>query len=308
MMKNPYFPIPVRVEKIRFETEDKLIKTFDLVFIDKKDEDEFVYYPGQFAELSILGKGESPIGIASSPTEKGFLRFTVMKVGVVTTALHNFDQGATMGVRGPLGNWYPIEEMKGKNVVIIGGGFAFTTLRSLLIYMLHEKHRKEYGDIICIYGARTPGLLCYRDELEQWEKRKDMSLYQCIDWKFGAEGPIEAAAVDGWEPINLKEPAKTKLKPGIKKFTAFVPQLVSAVKPNAKDTYAIVCGPPIMIKFTIPVLTELGFPPERIINSLENRMKCGFGKCGRCNIGPKYVCKDGPVFSLKELEQLPKEY
>lgn len=307
-MKNPYLPIPVKVDKIRFETEDKLIKTFDLAFVNKKDEEEFVYHPGQFAELSILGKGESPIGIASSPTEKGFLRFTVMKVGVVTTALHNFDEGATMGIRGPLGNWYPIEEMKGKNVVIIGGGFAFTTLRSLLIYMLNEKHRKLYGDIICIYGARTPGLLCYRDELEQWEKRNDMSLYECIDWKFGPQGPIEEAAAEGWEPINLKEPGKTKIKPGAKKFTAFVPQLVSAVKPGAKDAYAIVCGPPIMIKFTIPVLTELGFPPERIINSLENRMKCGFGKCGRCNIGPKYVCKDGPVFSLKELEQLPKEY
>lgn len=308
MIKNSYIPIPVKVDKIRFETEDKLIKTFDLVFMDKEEEKAFRYYPGQFAELSILGKGESPIGIASSPTESGFLRFTVMKVGVVTTALHNFDEGAIMGVRGPLGNWYPIEEMKGKNVVIVGGGFAFTTLRSLLIYMLDKKNRKNYGEITCIYGARTPGLLCYRDELKEWEKRKDMSLYQCIDWKFGAEGPIEEAAVKGWEPINLKEPSKTKIKKDIKKFTAFVPQLVSAVKPDAKDAYAIVCGPPIMIKFTIPVLTELGFPPERIINSLENRMKCGIGKCGRCNIGPKYVCKDGPVFSLKELEKLPKEY
>ncbi|TET77342.1 MAG: heterodisulfide reductase subunit F, partial [Candidatus Cloacimonadota bacterium] len=185
MMQNPYIPIPVKVDKIRFETDDRLIKTFDLVFFDKEDEKEFKYFPGQFAELSILGKGESPIGIASSPTETGFLRFTVMKVGVVTTALHNFDEGVTMGIRGPLGNWYPIEEMKGKNVVIIGGGFAFTTLRSLLVYMLNEKNRKDYGNIICIYGARTPGLLCYRDELKEWEKRKDMSLYQCIDWKFG---------------------------------------------------------------------------------------------------------------------------
>lgn len=307
-MKNPYIPIPVKVDKIRFETDDRLIKTFDLVFFDKEDEKEFKYFPGQFAELSILGKGESPIGIASSPTETGFLRFTVMKVGVVTTALHNFDEGVTMGIRGPLGNWYPIEEMKGKDVVIIGGGFAFTTLRSLLVYMLNEKNRKNYGNIICIYGARTPGLLCYRDELKEWEKRKDMSLYQCIDWKFGPKGPVEEPASEGWEPINLKEPSMTKIKPGVKKFTAFVPQLVSAVKPAAKDAYAIVCGPPIMIKFTIPVLTELGFPPERIFNSLENRMKCGIGKCGRCNIGPKYVCKDGPVFSLKELEKLPKEY
>jgi sulfhydrogenase subunit gamma (sulfur reductase) len=307
-MKNPYYPIPVKIDKIRFETEDKLIKTFDLVFLEEKDDKEFTYYPGQFAELSILGKGESPIGIASSPTEKGFLRFTVMKVGVVTRALHNFDEGALMGIRGPLGNWYPIKDMRGSNVVIIGGGFAFTTLRSLLIYMLDEKHRKDYGNITCIYGARTPGLLCYRDELKEWEKRKDMSLYQCIDWKFGSEGPIQKEAAEGWEPVNLKEPGKTKIEKGKNRFTAFVPQMVQAAKPESKDTYAIVCGPPIMIKFTIPVLAELGFPPEKIYNSLEMRMKCGIGKCGRCNIGPKYVCKDGPVFSLRELQELPGEY
>jgi len=307
-MKNPYIPIPIKIDKVRFETDDRLIKTFDLVFPNKEDEKEFNYYPGQFAELSILGKGESPIGIASSPTEAGFLRFTVMKVGVVTKALHNLEKSALMGVRGPFGNWYPIDEMKGKNVVIIGGGFAFTTLRSLLIYMLDDKNRKAYGDITCIYGARNPGLLCYRDELEQWKKRKDVSLYQCIDWTFGSKGPIEEAAEDGWMPINMKEPGKTIIKQDVKKFTAFVPQLVSAIKPESKNAYAIVCGPPIMIKFTIPVLTELGFPPDRIYNSLEMRMKCGIGKCGRCNIGRKYVCKDGPVFSLKELESLPKEY
>jgi NAD(P)H-flavin reductase len=306
MMRNPYIPIPVKVSKIRFETEDKLIKTFDLVFCDKKDEEDFKYWPGQFAQLSILGKGESPIGIASSPTESGFLRFTVMKVGVVTTALHNLEEGALMGVRGPLGNWYPIEEMKGKNVVIIGGGFAFTTLRSLLIYIL--ENRKDYGNVICIYGARTPGLLCYKDELDEWAKRDDMELYRCIDWKFGPQGPIEEEASPGWVPVNLKEPSKTEIPKGVTKFTAFVPQLVEAVKPSSKDAYAIVCGPPIMIKFTIPVLERLGFLAERIINSLEMRMKCGIGKCGRCNIGPKYVCKDGPVFTLEELQKLPNEY
>lgn len=304
--KNPYVPIPVTIDKTVIETEDRLIKTFDLVFRDKGDEKRFKYMPGQFAELSILGKGESPIGIASSPTEKGFLRFTVMKVGLVTIALHELEEGSIMGVRGPMGNWYPVEEMKGQNVVIIGGGFAFTTLRSLLIYLLN--HRKDYKDIICIYGARNPGLLCYRDELDEWAKRDDMRLYLGIDWKFGPEGPIEEPAAEGWEPVNLKDPTQTKLEKGKYKFTAFVPQLVQAVKPVAKDAYAIVCGPPIMIKFTIPVLTELGFLPERIVNSLEMRMKCGIGKCGRCNIGNKYVCKDGPVFTYKELQNLPKEY
>ena len=303
---NPYIPIPVTIEKAVIETDDRLIKTFDLVFRDKGDEERFTYFPGQFAELSILGKGESPIGIASSPTEKGFLRFTVMKVGLVTTALHELEEGSIMGVRGPLGNWYPVEEMRGKNVVIVGGGFAFTTLRSLLVYMLDQ--RDQYGKITCIYGARNPGLLCYRGELDEWAKRDDLGLYLAIDWKFGPDGPIEEPAEEGWTPVNLKDPAQTTLDPSVHKFTAFVPQLVQAVKPQAEDAFAIVCGPPIMIKFTIPVLLDLGFPPERIVNSLEMRMKCGIGKCGRCNIGSKYVCKDGPVFTYKELQNLPKEY
>jgi len=304
--QNPYIPIPVTIESAVIETDDRLIKTFDLVFRDKGDEERFTYLPGQFAELSILGKGESPIGIASSPTERGFLRFTVMKVGLVTTALHDLEEGSIMGVRGPLGNWYPVEEMRGKNVVIVGGGFAFTTLRSLLVYMLDQ--RDQYGEITCIYGARNPGLLCYRGELDEWAKRDDLGLYLAIDWKFGPEGPIEGPSEEGWAPVNLKDPSQTTLDPSVHKFTAFVPQLVQAVKPRAKDAFAIVCGPPIMIKFTIPVLLDLGFPPERIVNSLEMRMKCGIGKCGRCNIGSKYVCKDGPVFTYKELQNLPKEY
>ena len=304
--QNPYIPIPVVIDKAVIETDDRLIKTFDLVFRDRGDEERFSYLPGQFAELSILGKGESPIGIASSPTEKGFLRFTVMKVGLVTTTLHELEEGAIMGVRGPLGNWYPVEEMRGKNVVIVGGGFAFTTLRSLLVYMLDQ--RDQYGSITCIYGARNPGLLCYRGELEEWAKRDDLGLYLAVDWKFGPDGPIEEPATEGWVPVNLKDPAQTVLDPAVHKFTAFVPQLVQAVKPAAQDSFAIVCGPPIMIKFTIPVLLELGFPPERIVNSLEMRMKCGIGKCGRCNIGSKYVCKDGPVFTYAQLQNLPKEY
>jgi NAD(P)H-flavin reductase len=304
--ENPYMPLPVVIKSARLETDDRLIKTFDLVFKDKGDEERFTYMPGQFAELSILGKGESPIGIASSPTEKGFLRFTVMKVGLVTTALHELEEGAIMGVRGPLGNWYPVEEMKGKNVVVIGGGFAFTTLRSLIVYILGN--RKDYGELVCIYGARKPGLLCYRSELYDWAKRDDIKLYLGIDWKFGPQGPIDAPAEEGWEPVNLKDPSSTEFRKDVHRFTAFVPQLVQAVRPASRDAFAIVCGPPIMIKFTIPVLVELGFPPERIVNSLEMRMKCGIGKCGRCNIGSKYVCKDGPVFTCKELQNLPKEY
>jgi len=284
-MQNPYIPMPVEVTKIVTEVETNDIKTFRLTFVNKEDEENFKYLPGQFAELSILGKGESPIGIASSPTQPGYIEFTVQRAGslvtgLVTTALHDLDVGARMGVRGPLGNSWPIEFLEGKNVVVVGGGFAFTTLRSLIHYMLHEDNRSRFGDISVVYGARTPGLLCYKEELAAWEKRKDIKMHVTVDkgdanWK-GREG--------------------------------FVPTVCKEVGPSPENAVTVICGPPIMIRFTLPVFFELGFAKENILTSLEMRMKCGIGKCGRCNVGHKYVCKDGPVFSFEELDRLPRDF
>ncbi|WP_027718512.1 FAD/NAD(P)-binding protein [Desulfovirgula thermocuniculi] len=279
-MKNPYLPLPMRLVKHFVETEDNLIHTFTLEFLKEEDEKSFRYLPGQFAEVCVFGVGEAPFGIASSPTEPGHLKFSVARVGVVTTALHQLPEGTILGVRGPLGNSYPIEEFKGKNVVIIGGGFAFTTLRSLVTYILHPQNRGDFGKVTVIYGARNPGLLLYKEELAAWEKRTDIELVTTID-----------RPVEGWSGR-----------------VGFVPAVTKEVAPSAENAYAVVCGPPIMIKFTLPVLEELGFPPERIIMSLENRMKCGIGMCGRCNVGNKYVCKDGPVFTRAQLNQLPNEY
>ena len=186
-----------------------------------------------------------------------------------------------MGIRGPLGNWYPLEEMEGKNVVIIGGGFAFTTLRSSIVYMLDPVNRNRFKDITVMYGARTPGMLLYKEELAAWENRDDINMHITVD---GTDDP-------DWK-YNV----------------GFVPTITEKKIPNAEDAYALVCGPPIMIKFTQPVLEKLGFPPERIIMTLEIRMKCGIGMCGRCNIGPEFVCKDGPVFTLAQLNTLPREY
>ena len=279
-MQNPYIPIPVEVVKIVTEVDTKDIKTFRFAFLKKEDEAAFGYLPGQFAELSIFGKGESPIGIASSPTQPGYLEFTVQKAGVVTSALHEMEVGTVMGIRGPLGNSWPIDFLAGKNIVIVGGGFAFTTLRSLINYMLDERNRSRFGKITVIYGARTPGLLIYKDELAEWAKRDDLALHVTVDkgdetWK-GREG--------------------------------FVPTVCKEVAPSSENAVTVICGPPIMIRFTLPVFFELGFSKENIITSLEMRMKCGIGKCGRCNVGEKYVCKDGPVFSLAELDKLTKEY
>lgn len=279
-MNNPYLPLQARIDKVIMETEDRNIKSFELSFLNKKDEENFQFVPGPFAELSIPGKGEAPFGIASSPTEKGMLKFSINRTGLFTEAIHNLEEGEIIGVRGPLGNHYPVEAFENKNVVIVSGGFAFTTLRSLTKYMIHDDNRSKYKNITVIYGARSPGLLLYKDELREWEKRDDIDLHVTVD-----------AGDDDW-----------------KGKVGFVPAITKEVAPSAEDTYVIVCGPPIMIKFTIPVLQELGFPPERIILSLEMRMKCGIGMCGRCNIGSEYVCKDGPVFTLAQLSQMPDEY
>jgi len=282
---NPYIPMPVEIIKIIDEVETHDIKSFRLKFLNKEDEAKFNYLPGQFSELSIYGKGESPIGIASSPTDAGYVEFTVQRAGaiqpgLVTAALHEMDEGAKIGLRGPLGNSWPIEFLEKKNIVVVGGGFAFTTLRSLINYMLHKDNRSRFGEITVIYGARTPGLLLYKDELAAWEKRDDIKTIITVDkgdetWK-GREG--------------------------------FVPAVCKDVAPSPKNAVAVICGPPVMIKFTLPVFFDLGFSKENILTSLEMRMKCGIGKCGRCNVGAKYVCSDGSVFSLAELDELPRDF
>ncbi len=279
-MLNPYLPIPVTIDKIITEVETKDIKTFRLKFLNREDEQNFRYLPGQFAELSLFGKGESPIGIASSPTQPGYLEFTVQKAGVVTSALHDLEEGAQIGVRGPLGNYWPLDYLAGKNTVIVGGGFAFTTLRALINYMLHEENRSRFGKITVVYGARMPGLLLYKEELAAWEKSGDIDLNVTVD----------------------KGDADWKGKVG------FVPAVCKEISPSAENTVAVICGPPIMVRFTLPLFFELGFSKDDIYTSLEMRMKCGIGKCGRCNVGSKYICKDGPVFSLAELDKLTPEY
>jgi sulfhydrogenase subunit gamma (sulfur reductase) len=281
-MKNPYIPYPVTIDEIVIENDAKDLKTFKLVFDSKEDQAAFAekHEPGQFGILSIPGQGEAPIGIASSPTEEGYLLFTVKKMGTVTTHLHNAEPGMKMGVRGPLGNSFPLDKLEGSNVVIVGGGFAFTTLRATIQYMLKPENRSKFKDITAIYGARSPGELLYKDQLKKWEDSNDINMNVTVDkgdetWK-GREG--------------------------------FVPTVTKEVAPSAENAYVLVCGPPIMIRFTIPVLRELGFSDEQIILSLEMRMKCGVGKCGRCNIGKSYVCTEGPIFSYAELGEMPDEY
>ena len=281
-MNNPYLPIPVTIKKITIENEARDIKTFDLVFNVKKDTEKFKYTCGQFAEMSMLGIGEAPIGIASSPMDEELVQFTVKKytTGVVTSALHNLCPGDIIGIRGPYGNGFPMKDFEGSNLVIVGGGFALTTLRSLTRYILHEKNRDRFKDITILYGARSPGELIYKSELKQWEERGDINVQLTVD-----------KGDENW-----------------KGRVGLVPNVLREVAPRSENGIVLVCGPLIMVKYTMLPILDLGFKPEKIFFSLEMRMKCGIGKCGRCNIGHKYVCKDGPVFTYKELQGLPQEY
>lgn len=269
-------PAPATLTKVVVETAAADLKSF---YLKLDDGQRWEYLPGQFAELSLWGFGEAPIGIASSPTEGDELMFTVFNTGGrVTRALHRLTPGAKIGLRGPLGNSWPLDEMRGKNVAVIGGGFAFTTQRSLVKYIL--AHRSDFGDLVVVYGARSPGALLYKSELAEWAKSPDLTLHLTVD--------------KGDETWTGRE--------------GFVPTVVEEEKLKPDNALALICGPPIMIKFTLPVMEKLGWKPEQIYTSLEMRMKCGVGMCGRCNIGPRYVCVDGPVFSFAELAELPQEY
>ena len=275
MKENPYQPNLATVKEIRQEVGgQRPIKTFKLEFQDKELQNNFSYLPGQCAMVSLLGQGECFFAISSSPTKKGFIEVSVMKLGKVTTALHELDPGDVVGVRGPYGNHFDVNGWKGNNIVFIGGGIGQAPLRSLINYVVDK--RDAYGKLDVIYGARTSKDISYKEEFAALEKRSDVNVHLSID-----------VAEDGWE-----------------KYVGFVPNNLLEVKPSPKNSIAITCGPPIMIKFVIQNLEKLGFTEDQIFTTLEMRMKCGIGKCGRCNIGNLYVCKDGPVFSYKQLKEI----
>jgi sulfhydrogenase subunit gamma (sulfur reductase) len=267
---NVYVPHIAVIEKIIEETPN--VRTFHFNFKDKKLAKEFRFESGQFGQYSVFGLGEATFCISSSPTRPDHLEFAVQRVGRVTNALHRLGVGAEIGFRGPYGNSFPLDSLKGKNLVFVGGGIGLAPLRSLIWNVIDN--RDKYKKIDIIYGARTPADLCFRYDLEAWEKDKTINMVATIDRE-----------AEGWTG-----------KVGL------VPNVLTEVAPSAKDAVAIVCGPPIMIRFTFPALEKLGFTPAQMITTLEKRMKCGIGKCGRCNIGDVYVCRDGPVFSYEQIK------
>lgn len=276
--ENIYMPYLMRIESITEETP--FVKTFKLKFVNEEHAKAFTFRTGQFGEYSVMGEGECTFCIASSPTRQGYIECTFRMAGKVTTALNSRDVGDIIGFRGPYGNIFPIDEWKGKNLLFIAGGIALPPMRSVIWNCLDL--RENYKDITILYGARSVADLVYKNELHEWEDRPDVNIVTTVDP--GGESP-------DW---------KGKI--------GFVPTILDQIAPKSENTIAIVCGPPVMIKFTMPVLEKLGFKDEQIYTTLENRMKCGFGKCGRCNVGKVFVCKDGPVFTLKQLKELPDEY
>lgn len=275
---NIYKPELMEVVDIIDETVDT--KTFRLQFKDKEFAKSFEFKAGQFGEYSVFGEGESTFCIASAPTRKDYIECSFKQVGKVTSALRRISIGDTIGFRGPYGNHFPIEEMKGKNIVFIAGGIGLAPVRCIIWNVLDL--RDQFKDVTIVYGARSVGDLVYKRELEEWKERKDIKTVVTVD--------------PGGEDAEWKGEV------------GFVPAIVEKAAPKAENSIAIICGPPVMIKFTLPVLNKLGFKDENIVTTLENRMKCGLGKCGRCNVGNVYVCKDGPVFTYEQMKKLPAEY
>lgn len=277
-MENLYLPNLVTIEDIYEETPD--VRSFKLVFRDEKTRDSFDFKAGQFGLYSAFGLGESTFCIASPPTRKGYFQCTFRKTGRVTSGLLDLSVGDTMGFRGPYGNHFPIDEWKGKNIVFVAGGIGLPPVRSVIWNCLDK--REEFGDITVVYGARTVSDLVYKNELKHWQERPDMTLITAVDP--GGQTPDWTGKV------------------------GFVPTVLAEAAPKAENTVAVTCGPPIMIKFVLNALNKLGFRDEDVYTTLENKMKCGVGKCGRCNVGDVYICKEGPVYSAAEIKRMYNDF
>jgi len=264
---NPFTPEPARIVRTYHLTAD--VKFFQVRFVDMDRALSFKYKPGQFAMVSILGVGEAPFCISSTPSRPGLLEFCIRKVGTVTSALFGLKENSLIGLRGPYGNGFPVERMTGKDILIVEGGMGVAPLRSVLLYSLDN--RDQFGRVSVLYGAKRPSEMIFHEEYFALKTRSDLECYLTID----------ADDTGQWtENIGVV----TTLFPHLKKV-------------DPENTYALVCGPPVMYRFVIKELIKLNIPKSQILMTLERRMKCGVGKCGHCAIDYIYTCLDGPVFT-----------
>ena len=274
-INEPLIPMVCEIVAIRQDTPD--VKTFRVLTPDGKK--PFIHKPGQCAMLSMPGVGEALFSITSSPTNTEYVEFSIKKCGCVTEWMHGVEVGQQVTVRGPYGNGFPVEtEFKGKDMLFIAGGIGLAPVRSVINYV--RDNRANYGKVDIVYGSRSKeDLVHYEEIINEWMADPSINVHLTIDRE-----------QEGWDG-----------------HVGFVPTYVKELGFEPNKT-AVLCGPPIMIKFTLQGLGELGFNKEQVFTTLELRMKCGIGKCGRCNVGSKYVCKDGPVFRMDQLDALPDEY
>jgi NAD(P)H-flavin reductase len=275
MNNETLIPYLGEVTDIRIDTPD--VKTFRVLTPDGVK--PFEHMPGQCAMLSIPGVGEAMFSITSSPTNRDYMEFSIKKCGCLTEWLHAMDIGQQITIRGPYGKPFPVEtELKGKDLLFIAGGIGLAPLRSVINYV--RDNRENYGSVQIVYGARSKDdLVDYNEIISEWMADDGVEVNLTIDRE-----------QEGWDG-----------------HVGFIPNFVKELNPDLKKT-VLMCGPPVMIKFTLQGLMELGFEKTQVYTTMELKMKCGVGKCGRCNIGDKYVCKDGPVFRFDELDELPDEY
>jgi NAD(P)H-flavin reductase len=274
---NPMLPYLGKLVEVRDMASD--IKFYRVELINGGSEAFADYKPGQFAFLSAFGVGEAPFGIANIPNGNRSLDFAVNRLGAVTTEMHELDVGDIVGVRGPMGNWFPMEEFKGKNLIVLGGGIGGAPLRPVIQHVL--KNRDDYGHLTILWAARHPSLLVFTDEYDTWRATPDTELHLTVD-----------------EPDTLWD-----------HNVGLITDLLERVAPSPENAVSITCGPPIMIHFANKMLVEkFAFGPEQNYVTLEARMHCGIGKCGRCNLGDKLTCVDGPVFSMAEAGELLESF
>lgn len=273
-------PFEARVEAVRRENADTL--TFTLSLKRGRGRPAYSYLPGQFNMVGLMGYEEAPLSLASGPSantstpnQRDYIEHTVKMVGRLTGALRNLQAGDLVGLRGPYGVPWPLEELRGKNLLAVAGGIGLAPIRSLLLHVF--RHREDYGKVTLFYGAKTPGELIYTRELQDWRSQPETDLAVTVDRVHGQP----------WE-YNV----------------GVVPTLFGRVPVSARDCLALVCGPEVMMKFVLIELFKRGFPPERIFVSMERRMRCGVAQCGHCMFGPKFVCRDGPVFRFSDIQHL----
>ena len=271
-MITPEEPKQAEVIEVKQDTPDT--KTFTVSYVDKKLQKKFFFIPGKFMMVSVFGIGEIPLSISSSPYRTGSMQFTVVNVGNVTNAMHRLCKGDRIGLRGPFGNGFPMQRFRKKNLLFVSGGCGLAPLRSA-IYAVQEK-KKEFGKVNVLFGCKSPENVLFGEDMKDWEKSG-----------FGVHSTVD-------------KPDKTW-----KGNVGVVTGLFSKMELSPKNTAVLMCGPPIMIHFALIELRKKGFRDEQMFASLERMMQCGVGYCSHCNIGNKYTCIDGPIFSAKELGQMP---